>query len=298
MSSQSVSLPRKLPITEGLLLLVAIVWGTSYGVTKSALFFVSIPLFLSLRFFSTFVCLIPALISDYRNGNVGEWWKALPTGAILAGIFSCEVIGVSLTSASNAAFLISLSMIFTAVFERVINQSKPSPVLMTLSVGCLIGVGMLTWQENRIDINVGDGFILLAAVLRGIMVTTTKRFTEGSEISTLAVTAIQSFVVGWLAFIAFIAISPLSNWELPSEVDFWLMLGYLVVFCTLFAFAVQNFAVRRLSPTKVSMLMGSEPLFGALFAAWWLQESMTLIQILGGALICFCVVKLMLSPKA
>ncbi|POF53494.1 DMT family transporter, partial [Vibrio vulnificus] len=63
-----------------------------------------------------------------------------------------------------------------------------------------------------------------------------------------------------------------------------------VLFCTLFAFYVQNYAVRRTSPTRVSLLMGSEPLFGAIFAMVWLQESLTSLQLLGGALILFSVI--------
>ena len=67
-------------------------------------------------------------------------------------------------------------------------------------------------------------------------------------------------------------------------------MAYLVLFCTLFAFYVQNYAVRRTSPTRVSLLMGSEPLFGAIFAMVWLQESLTALQLLGGALILFSVI--------
>ncbi|MGL5372341.1 MAG: EamA family transporter, partial [Plesiomonas shigelloides] len=63
-----------------------------------------------------------------------------------------------------------------------------------------------------------------------------------------------------------------------------------VVFCTLFAFAVQNYAVRKTSPTKVAIIMGSEPLFGAIFAFIWLQESLNYIQVFGAALILISVV--------
>ena len=51
------------------------------------------------------------------------------------------------------------------------------------------------------------------------------------------------------------------------------------------AFYVQNWALSRISPTRVSLLMGSEPLFGALFAVLWLSEELSLQAWIGGLLI-------------
>lgn len=46
----------------------------------------------------------------------------------------------------------------------------------------------------------------------------------------------------------------------PAE---WAGLAFLSVFCTLFAFFVQMWAVRRSSPSRVSLLLGTEPLWAA-----------------------------------
>jgi drug/metabolite transporter (DMT)-like permease len=72
---------------------------------------------------------------------------------------------------------------------------------------------------------------------------------------------------------------------LAGHASFWGYVAYLVLACTLFAFFAQNFAIKRSSPTRVSLLMGSEPAFGALFAYLWLGESISLSAWLGGALI-------------
>jgi len=52
-----------------------------------------------------------------------------------------------------------------------------------------------------------------------------------------------------------------------------------------FAFVVQNWALRHSTPTRVGLLMGSEPAFGALFAVFWLGEQLSPTAWLGGALI-------------
>ncbi|MET1281681.1 DMT family transporter [Vibrio navarrensis] len=294
MTSTASSLSRpstKLPLTEGLLLLVALFWGTSYGLTKSALVFTSVLLFIAIRFSMTFLCLLPLAIRDFRRGLNQDWLSALPTGLILAAIFLCEVLGVSQTSASNAAFLISLSVIMTAFAELTINKKRISSALLGLTLCSVVGVLLLTNNKGlNLALNTGDYLILAAAFLRALMVTSTKRFTEGKQITTTTLTALQSLVVASCAILAAIFYLPTSAITLPSELEFWLTLGYLVLFCTLFAFFVQNYAVRKTSPTRVALLMGSEPLFGALFAMVWLQESLTTLQFIGGGLILLSVI--------
>ncbi|NOI74548.1 DMT family transporter [Vibrio coralliilyticus] len=281
----------RFPVTESLLLLVAIFWGTSYGLTKSALAYTSVLVFISIRFSITFLCLLPVVIRDFRRGLNKDWKIAIPTGFILSAIFFCEVFGVSQTSASNAAFLISLSVILTAFAELLINKKKVSNTLWGLTACSVAGVLLLTSEESvEFSLNSGDYFILTAALLRALMVTMTKRFTEGKVITTSTLTSLQSLVVALVAIVCAVTYLPTSEFVVPASWEFWLTVIYLVLFCTLFAFYVQNYAVRRTSPTRVSLLMGSEPLFGALFAMVWLQESFTTVQVVGGALILFSVV--------
>ncbi|MEZ8099267.1 DMT family transporter [Vibrio bivalvicida] len=281
----------KFPLTESLLLLVAVFWGTSYGLTKSALVYTSVLVFISIRFSITFLCMLPVVIRDFRRGLNKDWKIAIPTGFILSAIFFCEVFGVSQTSASNAAFLISLSVILTAFAELIINKKRVSNTLWGLTFCSVVGVLLLTSDQGiELSLNTGDYFILGAALLRALMVTMTKRFTEGKEITTTTLTSLQSLVVASVAIIAATTYLPVSEFVIPTSTEFWIILAYLVLFCTLFAFYVQNYAVRRTSPTRVSLLMGSEPLFGAMFAMVWLQESLSMIQVMGGALILFSVI--------
>lgn len=284
--TQTLPLAQRLPITEGLLLLVAIFWGTSYGLTKSALFYTSALMFITLRFSITALVLLPLVVRDFKAGLNKDWVVALPTGAILSAIFLCEVFGVAHTTASNAAFLISLCVLFTALAEVLVNRRKVAWSLVLLCVASVVGVLLLTGSDGaRVDFTLGDYLILLAALLRALMVTTTKRFSLGRAVTTTTLTAIQSAVVAGVAAILVLNTLPQSQWHLPTESTFWVTLLYLVAFCTLFAFYVQNYAVRRTSPTRVALLMGSEPLFGALFAMLWLQETFTFAQSLGAGLI-------------
>lgn len=271
---------------ELLLLMVAIVWGTSYGLTKSAIAFTSISLFFAIRFGLTFLLLLPVVAKDFKQGKNKDWKVALPTGAILALIFFFEVYGVSQTTASNAAFLISLNVIFTALVDSLLSKNKPSQSLILLSVISTFGVLLLTYhQDLGISLNSGDLCILTASALRALMVTMTKKLTDKKQITNTALTCIQAFVVAFSAYLVGVLITKEPASQIPYDREFWLITAFLVLFCTLFAFYAQNYAVRKISPTKASLLMGSEPLFGAIFSMMWLNETLTYVQWLGAAIL-------------
>ena len=282
--------------TECMLLLVAIFWGTSYGLTKDALMYIGVFSFIGIRFGLTFLMLLPVLVRDFKQGKNQDWLRALPTGLVLSGIFVCEVSGVLYTSATNAAVLISLSMILTALAETLINRSRVSASLWLMGMLSCLGVLLLSLHSGfNLSFNLGDGLILLAAVGRAIMVTLTKRLTHNRSISMLSLTAIQSLVVMLMAIIVGWGSGESIAWSSLIQPTFWLITLYLVLMCTLFAFFAQNLAISRTSPTRVALLMGSEPLFGALFAMLWLGESLSIIQWLGALLIITSVIRVSTS---
>jgi drug/metabolite transporter (DMT)-like permease len=265
------------------LLLVAVVWGTSYGVAKGALAFYPVLGFLAVRFGLTFALLLPALLRAPALERRDAIAAGLPLGALMLGIFLCETFGLALTQASNAAFLISLCVVFTPFAEWLLLGQRPARPLFAFAAISLLGALLLsggltgTWGW-------GDGLMIAAAPLRAITVCQTTRLTRQRSASALALTAVQAGVIT-LGCIALALALPGSLSPLPRDGAFWLACIYLVGGCTVFAFVVQNWALKRSSPTRVGVLMGSEPAFGAVFAVVWLGEALSLWGWLGGTLI-------------
>lgn len=271
-------------IADLMLLIVAVVWGASYGLAKTAVLFYPVTGFLAIRFIITSLLLMPSWRGLGWGGARRVLARGLPLGAILLSIFVTETFGLSLTSASNAAFLISLCVVFTPFVEWMVLRARPSTKGFAAAALSLLGAWMLT-SGVEIGFDLGDGLMVLAAVLRAAMVTFTNKLTSGEDIPALPLTAVQTGVVGLGCLAIGAATLPGGLPPLPREPMFWGATGFLIVFCTMFAFFAQNYALKRTSPTHVSLLMGTEPVFGALFAVWWLDESLPAIGWLGGALI-------------
>ncbi|WP_036993317.1 DMT family transporter [Stutzerimonas stutzeri] len=268
-----------LRLADTMLLMVAIIWGSSYAVAKQALWFYPVLGFLAIRFGLTFILLIPQLRGEGRRAIR----PGLPLGLVMLGIFLCETWGVMLTSASNAAFLISLCVVFTPFVEWAMLRQRPSNLLFAACALSLAGVWLLT-GGMAMSLNLGDGLMLAAAVLRAVLVCLTRRLTADRQVPPLALTAVQSGVVASGCLLLGVSL-PGGLPALPQSPAFWAASLYLVGFATLFALYVQNLALGRTSATRVSLLMGSEPLFGALIAGFWLGERLGLQGWIGGLLI-------------
>lgn len=271
---------RLLQASDVLLLLVAMVWGTSYGVAKEALVFYPVLGFLAVRFCLTFLILLPQL----RGAGRQAWAPGIPLGCVMLAIFLCETYGVLHTSASNAAFLISLCVVITPFVEWLMFDRRPDSRMLPAVALSLFGTWLLSGGVD-LHFNLGDGLMLMAALLRAVLVCLTGKLTAHTQVPALALTAVQTGVIGIGCLLLGTFTLPGGLPALPEEPAFWIGTLYLVLFATLFAFFVQNYALRRSSPTRVSLLMGSEPLFGALFAVLWLSEQLSVQAWVGGLLI-------------
>jgi len=281
-----ITIPKRLPVAELLLVLVAIFWGTSYGVTKEALLVTSVLTFLAIRFTITFLIMLPILLKDLAAGKATGWPYAIITGLILLGVFLAETFGVKNTSASNAAFLISLSVLLTPFIEWFVFRVFPGWHLCMWVLVFLIGTYLLVLNaDSRLALNLGDGLILMAALLRGVMVVATKKWVVKESITTLSLTAVQMGVVAFgVLVMLFVVETDLPDLQvLPGS--FWLAILYLVLCCTMFAFFAQNYGVRHTSPSRAALLMGTEPAFGGLFAVFWLGETLSSLQLVGAFLV-------------
>lgn len=270
---------------DGLLLLVAAVWGGSYTAAKVATQQLPVLEFLVLRFGLTFILLLPTL-----RHVAGPKWRTALGGAALLGInllviFICETFGVSLTTASNAAFLISLCVAVTPVCEWWLLGRRPTRMTLLAAGLSLTGASLLAFQHGGdTQLAWGDALMVGAAILRGIMVCMTRRYALSHTIPALTLTAIQMGVMTAGAGIVLVVAQGWHFHPIPTTAEFWAATAFLVLLCTLFAFFVQNYAASRASPSRVALLMGSEPLFGALIAGLWLGESMTVLGWFGGSL--------------
>lgn len=259
-------------LPDVLLLGSAVVWATSYAVTQQAAAWVPVAALLFIRFGITSVLLAPAWLSIALPRS--EWLRVLVLGLLLTVTLSLEAWGVTMTSASNAALLISLCIVLTPMLEWGWLGRRPSRGEFVAAVVALLGALLLTSGSSK-GFSLGDGFFLAAAMSRTLMGVATRKQMVRFPIPALALTGIQSLAVALFAGVVLLAGSSLPSIPYVLEAPtFWGAVAWLVVGCTVFATGAQNLGAKHRSATRVALLTGTEPAFGALFASMWLGEVM------------------------
>lgn len=270
-------------VADGLLLMVAIIWGSTYITAKTVVSVHPVFFFLFLRFSLTVLMMAPFSLRSIRQQPPGTWKVGGILGLLLFLIYGFETVGIVYTSASNAGFLISLCILMVPIVEGVIYKRNPGAAVFGVVLLSLLGTALLT-LKGEYHFNVGDVLILAAALFRAIQMTYTKKLTKNQEFDSAALTTIQMMVVAVLAgCVALFEPRPAGGFQ--GSLSFWLITLYLALFATLFAFYVQMSMIRRTSPFRVGLLLGTEPLFGALFAVLLGGESLTAAGMVGGGLI-------------
>lgn len=275
-------------LTDLPVLLVAVVWGASYLAAKDITTAQTVVAVLVLRFAIVLPVLAAVGRRKLRALNAAQWRGAGMLGLVLSVIFLLETYGVVHTSATNAGLIISLTMIFTPLAEAAVTRTRPSRAFLGaagLSVG---GVVLLTQAGGFTTPSLGDLLMLLAAVARTVHVLAMSRVKSVQGADALSLTTVQ--LGGAVVVFAILAAMPGTGpapWTVaagfgPRE---WAGLVFLSLFCTLFAFFVQMWAVRRTSPSRVSLLLGTEPLWAAAAGMAIGGERLGAVGVLGGVLV-------------
>jgi drug/metabolite transporter (DMT)-like permease len=255
---------RRARIVDALLLAVAVAWGSTYWVAKELVSQDTVLAVLGVRMTLTAIALGIILVLMRKRLQKTEAAIGCILGLLLSTVFTFETFGIAATSATNAGLIISLTIVMTPVLETVVGKRKLSRLFYLAAVIAIAGVYFLATGGAAASFGFGDLLILLAAVARAVHVTGMHRLSAGRSIDSLNLTFVQ------MATCALVFLIMSSLWGTPvpaytAGVD-WsaaLQMAYLVIVCTVFPFFIQMWAVRKTSPTRVSLLLGTEPVWAA-----------------------------------
>ncbi|CAL9599305.1 DMT family transporter [Streptomyces sp. enrichment culture] len=288
--STTIAVPRPVAprawLTDLPLLLVAAVWGASYLAAKDITTARTVLAVLVLRFAVVLPVLVLASWRALRALSAAQWRGAGLLGLILSGIFLLETYGVVHTSATNAGLIISLTMIFTPLAEAAVTRTRPSRAFLGAAALSVLGVVLLTQGGGFTRPAAGDLLMLLAALARTVHVLVMARLTSVRDAGALPLTTVQLGTAA-VAFALLSTGAEATAWATAAGFGAreWAGLLFLSAFCTLFAFFVQMWAVRRSSPSRVSLLLGTEPLWAAATGIALGGERLGALGLLGGALV-------------
>lgn len=271
---------RTLRYVDLVLFGVAITWGSTYLATKAL---VPTPDYACVVLAARMLVSVLAMLAlSRRLPGRAELAAGTATGAILAAIFAAETFGVALTTATNAGVLISLNMVLTPLVGAAIERRRPSAAFLALVVLAIVGDLLLATDGKALQLHLGDGLILLAALLRTTHVTLLGATQRRRALDVRALTTVQLGVVAIVFCVASTATGvPVGAFVAGLGAGDLAVLAYLALACTVFAFFAQTWAIRHTSPARVALLLGTEPVWAAVIGVGIAHEHLGPIGGLG-----------------
>jgi drug/metabolite transporter (DMT)-like permease len=277
-------LPSRPPVADVLLIAVAAVWGASFLAAKDLSAQTGVPAAIALRFLVAAAAL--GLLCLLRRERLPRG-RGLAIAALLGGsqaaVIGLETWGVHLTSATNAGLLISLALVATPVLESLVSHDRLPGRFFVVAVAAVAGVALLVSDGGFRAPTAGDLLVLAAAVVRAVHVTASGHLTRGRSDGSPGVVLVQMAVCA-------VVFSGVGAAGLPSAVAGlgaagWADVLFLGLLCSVFAFVVQLWAVRRTSATRASVLMGTEPVWALLVGVVLAGEAIGPVALCGAAVI-------------
>ncbi|REK84334.1 DMT family transporter [Streptomyces inhibens] len=272
--------------TDLVLLMVALVWGSSYLTAKTAADAAPILVVLFMRYLLSAVASIVLVLATARRRR-GRWTpEEVRIGSVLGltqtAVLVLEMYGVAQTSAANAGLLISLTLVITPLLDRSGGRSRVPPRFFLAAGVCVVAIGLLTSGHGLHAPGIGDGLMLAAAVVRAGHVALVGRLTAGRALRPLQLTTVQT-VVGTM-----LCLAPSAAGGLPilahATAGTWSQLVYLALFCSVFAFLAQTWAIQRTSASRASLVLGTEPVWAVAVGIVLGGERLTALAALGAGL--------------
>jgi len=262
------------------LLLIALIWGSTFIVVKKSLVQCSPILFIALRFWVGTAALIMLMPRALRGLDLSTLRRGLVLAAFLLGGFIFQTLGLRGTSSSRSAFITSLVVLLVPTLGYFVYRRWPRIRTLIGVVLATIGLGMLTLNTIPMNLTFGDGLTGICAIVFALHILFIGRYLPESDFRQLAIIQMAGG-----ALLCTLLLMPLETPFLVPDMYFYIYLLISGVLATGFAYYMQVKAQRDTTPNRTALIFSLEPFFAALVANLVLGEGITRKGWIGGLFI-------------
>lgn len=268
------------------LLVVTLVWGTTFPAMKALTAGLSPAWIVFTRFALAALLLSPFLL----RGAAGDLRSGALLGLLLFFCYVFQVEGLNLTSSNRNAFICGLNVLIVPLLGLLSGRPPERRIWIALALA-VAGLGALCWDGGAWS--VGDSLALGAALCFGVYI-------KMMEVHTRVATSLMTISAMQIATVALCA----ALWLLVTEVPlggsaagaYWARIGaaleggsysilYLGLVATAAIISLQTWGQRHSTANEAAVMYAFEPAAAAFFAFFWLGETMTARGWVGAALL-------------
>jgi drug/metabolite transporter (DMT)-like permease len=276
-----------------LLILANVLWACSYVAAKYALRDASVLMMNALRMLIAAIVLLPFLIATRKSLQLTR--RDLPQLALLAFIGlvinkTFEYGGLSLSTASDVALLITSESLYTAVFSWLLLRERfKSLTVIALLLG-FAGVYLIVERSLIPNIPsgggimrmVGDLMVVLALIFEAFYTVRGKALLVKHSPLLITATTIVGSTIFWIPIAGGDIL--LNGWH-PLGLAAWLGIGWLALMSTVIAYLAWFKGLATVDGSAAASTLFIQPLLGTVLAIILLHDQLLPTTIVGGILI-------------
>jgi len=279
------------------LLLVTLVWGTTFPAMKLLSAQLDALQLIWLRFAIALVVLAPL----WRGMRGAELRWGLLLGGLLFLAFWLQIEGLARTSSNRNAFVTGLNVLVVPLLAMAVLGRRYGWMLWA---ACLLALGgmVLMFHENE-PWNLGDTLTLASTLFYAIYILTLEecaRRTAHQPLRATRMAGAQAVVMFAAAAVLLLA----RHGGVASSIDTlaalpaasWAALIYLGVVASVLVVTLQAWGQQRVDAMRSAIVFGLEPVFAALTAWWLIGERLGAAGMAGAALIVLALVVSQMQP--
>jgi len=272
---------KKVIFADIAMVMIAIFWGSGFGMSHMLLRHITPLWLISLRFLASAFIVTAVFRKRISLLSGHDMLLACVGGLILAGAFIFHILGLNITTPGKQAFIQSTSVIMVPVLYSMLYRKSPG---LAGSAGALLTtLGLLVMAFTPgMKFNLGDALSLGLALFVALNVISVGNFSRRMDPVGYAVISIVSSAIAITAFAVLFEPFPEIH---GLGVAFWSGLSYVVIMVTVIPFMIQPMAQRYSPDTHAAILQSTECIWGYAIAIFMGEETLNWQVLLGGIII-------------
>lgn len=265
----------------------SLLWGTSFPGVKWGLGFVGNDvLFLWLRFIaaSAFTIVFVLFLKKVSFSVLKDPWIWL-IGALNAGAFVAQYVGLNYTTASKTTLLVDINVVAVAIISFFIFKERLGRLQSAGIASGVVGIVLLTAEGNLSFGSsqfAGDVIVYLAGWGWAFFIIFNKKVLDrysALQVSSGAIMTSTVWLVVPVSYLLFVGA------DMSVEPKGWFAVLYLGLFCTSVATLLFVMGLEGVSATASATIMLVEIVTALAISIGFLGESLTLMASIGAALV-------------
>lgn len=266
------------------LLLVAIIWGSGFVVTKNALDLMTPFYIMGFRFIIAALALTLISFKRLKKATKLDVKAGVIVGFFMFLGFAFQTVGLKYTTAGIQAFITASNVVMVPFLYWMISKKRPDNYEMFGAFLCFVGIGVLS-LDNNLNIGLGEFLTFLCAIGYALQIVAVGHFAK--DVDPFVLSTVQLYFAAIVSFIIAFIFEPKLT-VITNEMIFPIV--YLGIFSSMIAFLVQNLAQRHTSSTHAAIILSMEAVFGSVFSILLLNDPINIKFFIGCAAILISVI--------